>query len=390
MRPPLFASAISLNLYAEVVKGLSLPTMVASLRVTTWAGAGEASPNTMSMTSAARRTMTSLQRRRRGRLSGAVRAVPAGARLAAAGAHHPDPSPSRSPGRGGPAPRAVPGRARVQADLQGFRAARGRGHAAGRRAGGGRRRHPRADPHPRPRLRPFLFLPERRARALQRRPDPERLHHRDPRRGRRPRPVPRLAPPRAGPRRAAHLSGPRPGDRGRPRQDPGVHRSPDAARAPDPGSAGRRLAHGARDRQGDLRRRDARAPPHGRHVRALPPAQAQERGAGERGDGGRQSLPLDPALAAPRRADPMLLTNGRIHTMDAAGSVVDSLVIRAGRVAFAGRRGDINPAPREPTLDLGGRAVLPGLVDGHGHLMLLARARLELNLATAGSEDEIA
>ncbi len=86
----------------------------------------------------------------------------------------------------------------------------------------------------------------------------------------------------------------------------------------------------------------------------------------------------------------MLLTNGRIHTMDAAGSVVDSLVIREGRVAFAGRRGDINPAPREPTLDLGGRAVLPGLVDGHGHLMLLARARLELSLATARSEDEIA
>jgi len=86
----------------------------------------------------------------------------------------------------------------------------------------------------------------------------------------------------------------------------------------------------------------------------------------------------------------VLLTNGRIHTMDAAGSVVDALVIRAGRVAFAGRRGDINPAPGEPTLDLGGRAVLPGLVDGHGHLMLLARARLELDLAAARSEDEIA
>lgn len=76
--------------------------------------------------------------------------------------------------------------------------------------------------------------------------------------------------------------------------------------------------------------------------------------------------------------------------MDAAGSVVDSLVIRDGRVAFAGRRADINPAPREETLDLGGRAVLPGLVDGHGHLMLLARARLELDLAAARSEDEIA
>ena len=86
----------------------------------------------------------------------------------------------------------------------------------------------------------------------------------------------------------------------------------------------------------------------------------------------------------------MLLTNGRIHTMDAAGSVVDSLVIRDGRVAFAGRRADINPAAREATLDLGGRTVLPGLVDAHGHLMLLARARLELDLAHARSEDESA
>ena len=86
----------------------------------------------------------------------------------------------------------------------------------------------------------------------------------------------------------------------------------------------------------------------------------------------------------------MLLTNGRIHTMDAAGSVVDSLVIRDGRVAFAGRRADVNPAAREPIVDLGGRTVLPGLVDAHGHLMLLARARLELDLAHARSEDEIA
>ena len=86
----------------------------------------------------------------------------------------------------------------------------------------------------------------------------------------------------------------------------------------------------------------------------------------------------------------MLLINGRIHTMDAAGSVVDCLVVRDGRVAFAGRRRDVNPAPGEPTLDLGGRAVIPGLVDGHGHLMLLARARLEVDLTTAGSEEEVA
>src|SRR5215470_10326925 len=86
----------------------------------------------------------------------------------------------------------------------------------------------------------------------------------------------------------------------------------------------------------------------------------------------------------------MLLTNARIHTMDPRGSIVDSLVIREGRVVFAGARGEMNPAAGERTLDLLGRAVLPGLVDGHGHLMLLARARLELDLSAAGSEEEIA
>ena len=86
----------------------------------------------------------------------------------------------------------------------------------------------------------------------------------------------------------------------------------------------------------------------------------------------------------------MLLTNGRIHTMDAVGTVVDSLLARDGRVAFAGRSGDVNPAPGEATLDLRGRTVLPGLVDGHGHLMLLARARLELSLDRARSEEAIA
>ena len=86
----------------------------------------------------------------------------------------------------------------------------------------------------------------------------------------------------------------------------------------------------------------------------------------------------------------MLLTNGRVHTMDAASTVVDSLMIRDGRVIFAGRRADINTCPGEAILDLGGRAVLPGLVDGHGHLMLLAKARLELDLATADSEEAIA
>ena len=86
----------------------------------------------------------------------------------------------------------------------------------------------------------------------------------------------------------------------------------------------------------------------------------------------------------------MLLTNGRIYTLDASDAVVDTLVVRDGRVAFAGRRTDVNVSDAEETIDLGGRAVVPGLVDAHGHLMHLARARLSLDAGDAGSETEVA
>src|SRR5215467_8324488 len=86
----------------------------------------------------------------------------------------------------------------------------------------------------------------------------------------------------------------------------------------------------------------------------------------------------------------MLLTNGRIYTLDPRRAVVDSLVLREGRVTFAEHRGDIDVPASEPVIDLAGRAVLPGLVDAHGHLMYLARGRLTLNASGATSEESIA
>jgi predicted amidohydrolase YtcJ len=38
----------------------------------------------------------------------------------------------------------------------------------------------------------------------------------------------------------------------------------------------------------------------------------------------------------------MLLTNGRIYTLDARDTIADTLVVRDGRVAFAGRRAEVN------------------------------------------------
>ena len=83
----------------------------------------------------------------------------------------------------------------------------------------------------------------------------------------------------------------------------------------------------------------------------------------------------------------MILSNGRIYTLDGQRPRRrHALVVRAGRIAFAGRRRDLNAPVGEREIDLGGRAVLPGLVDAHGHLMYLARLRLTLDVAGLTSE----
>src|SRR4030095_14069301 len=103
-------------------------------------------------------------------------------------------------------------------------------------------------------------------------------------------------------------------------------------------------------------------------------------GVGDEVRGGRERVAAGGSRSASQHIiDAMLVTNARIYTMDARGSVADSLVVRDGRIVFCGRRADVNPAAGEPILDLHGRAVLPGLVDAHGHLMHLARARFTLD-----------
>jgi predicted amidohydrolase YtcJ len=86
----------------------------------------------------------------------------------------------------------------------------------------------------------------------------------------------------------------------------------------------------------------------------------------------------------------VLLAGGPIYTLDARGTVVDALVVREGRIVFAGRRADVNLRAGEPVVDLERRAVLPGLIDAHAHLMGLARSRLTLDVARLPSEDDVA
>jgi predicted amidohydrolase YtcJ len=66
----------------------------------------------------------------------------------------------------------------------------------------------------------------------------------------------------------------------------------------------------------------------------------------------------------------MILFNGKIISVDATFSIADSIAIAEGRVLAIGARGGINACRGAETrcLDLRGRAVLPGLIDGHAHM----------------------
>ena len=78
--------------------------------------------------------------------------------------------------------------------------------------------------------------------------------------------------------------------------------------------------------------------------------------------------PAQAVAAGPPQA--LALVNGRIHTMDARNTVASAAVIRNGRFVAVG-----DNLPRTPdtrVVDLGGRTVVPGLIEPHIHIVSLA------------------
>jgi len=64
----------------------------------------------------------------------------------------------------------------------------------------------------------------------------------------------------------------------------------------------------------------------------------------------------------------LVLVNGRIHTIDGQGTVVDSVLIRNGVFAAVGGQ----PPAGARVIDLAGRTAVPGLVEPHVHIVSLA------------------
>ena len=79
-----------------------------------------------------------------------------------------------------------------------------------------------------------------------------------------------------------------------------------------------------------------------------------------------------PATPPPATADETLaLVNGQIHTMDGRNTVARAVTIRNGRFITVGNTAPRN-IPNMRTIDLGGRTVVPGLIEPHVHIISLA------------------
>src|SRR4051812_7840132 len=79
-------------------------------------------------------------------------------------------------------------------------------------------------------------------------------------------------------------------------------------------------------------------------------------------------------LPAAAQAPDTVLVNGKILTVDGRSSVQEAVAIRDGKIAAVGRSADVRKlaGPATRIVDLGGRTVIPGMIDSHLHAVRAA------------------
>ena len=85
------------------------------------------------------------------------------------------------------------------------------------------------------------------------------------------------------------------------------------------------------------------------------------------------------------------MTNARVVTVDESMAESQAVAVRGDRIVELGTRDAIQRyvGPSTEVIDAGGRLVIPGFIESHGHFMGVGEAQLVLKLATAKTWDDI-
>lgn len=104
-------------------------------------------------------------------------------------------------------------------------------------------------------------------------------------------------------------------------------------------------------------------------------------------------LPLLVGCHVAPKVDPatLVLTNGKIVTVDPERPEAQALAVVGDRIVAVGSNREIRPyiGSRTEVIDLEGRLAIPGFIEGHGHFMGIGNSRMILDLRDARSWDEI-
>lgn len=97
-------------------------------------------------------------------------------------------------------------------------------------------------------------------------------------------------------------------------------------------------------------------------------------------------------MSISRHSPDLILTNGRIYTVEGEREWVEAVAIAAGRIVAIGSHAEIAAVADADTVveDLGGRMAMPGFVDVHNHILMAGQSALyELQFPPSSSIDEI-
>ena len=100
-----------------------------------------------------------------------------------------------------------------------------------------------------------------------------------------------------------------------------------------------------------------------------------------------------PSAGTSRAAEPadLVLRGGTVLTCDADNGAAQALAAKGGRIVAVGSDADVAPliGPDTRVIDLASRTAIPGFIEGHGHLLSLGRLRMDVDVTTARTWDEV-